>query len=329
MKKNILLLNLIFLSIIFSSCLKDKGIEPAPPLENSPQILLYLEANGDLINSVGFPKLISADSLFSILSDVVVIDLRTADEFRTARINGSINVELKNLFNYIKQNIPANKQVVLVDESSQKSVYAASLLNFAGYTNVVSLKWGLASWNGAIRSWQNVIGINIHTKFEGKVNVMGELTPLPEITESFGSSAELISFRVQKLLEENFENVLIQTDSMNVSKFDYYMICYGSQGFYRETQSYPGHFKNSILYQPRSDFKSNTNLQTVASDKTVAIYDFDGTGSATLAAFFKLLGYNIRFVKFGAHEMIHEFLGSGKFSSSVIRNYPVVSGEPQ
>lgn len=330
MKKNILSVIVITSSIFFSSCLKDKGIEPAPPLENSPQILLQLEASGDLINSVSFPKFISADSLFSILADVVVIDLRAASEFQTARISGSINLEMKNLFNYIKQNVPASKSVVLVDGSSQKSVYAASLLGFAGMQNIVVLRWGLASWNSVIQSWQNYLHFNIHTKFEGKVNSKGTFTPLPKIEESFASTTELIEKRVQSLLSDNFEDLLISSDTLNARKFDYYVVCYGTQKFYRETQSYPGHFKNSILYQPRADFKSNTDLQTLASDRIIGIYDFDGTAAASLSAFLKLLGYNVKFVKFGAHEMIYEhliFAGGTMFSGSVVRNYPVVSGE--
>lgn len=329
-KMNKKILYLFVVTFVFSSfsCLTDKGLEPAPPLESSPQILIYLESSGDLINSPSFPNFISADSLNSILADVVILDLRSEAEFKTARIDGSINIAMKDLLNYIKTNVSPTKTFVLVDESSHKSVYASTLLRFAGIENVMVLKWGLASWNNTIKSWQNVLHLNLHQWFDGKVNSKAEFTPLPKIEESSASTDKLIEERVQKLLAENFESLLIARDTLNAKKFDNYLVCYGTQSFYRETQSYPGHFKNSVLYQPNSDFKSNTNLQTVASDKTVSMYDFDGTGSAVITAFFKMLGYNINFVKYGAHELIFEHLRGDKFSNSVVRNYPVVSGEP-
>lgn len=86
----------------------------------------------------------------------ILLDIREPDEFRTMRIENSINVprgilEQSCEWDY-EETIPdlvnaRDQEIVLICRSGNRSVLAAYTLQQMGYQNVVSLKTGLKGWN--------------------------------------------------------------------------------------------------------------------------------------------------------------------------------------
>ena len=86
----------------------------------------------------------------------LILDIREAEEFKTMRIQNSMNVPRGILesacdYNY-SETIPElvkarDKETILVCESGNRSVMAAFTMQLMGYTNVAYLKTGLKGWN--------------------------------------------------------------------------------------------------------------------------------------------------------------------------------------
>lgn len=77
----------------------------------------------------------------------LIIDVRTREEYRTGRINGSINIPLDELERRITEIIAYRDQPILVYcRTGRRSEYASSVLVNHGFTRVYNLQGGLTSW---------------------------------------------------------------------------------------------------------------------------------------------------------------------------------------
>ncbi len=88
--------------------------------------------------------------------DLLIVDVREADEFDAMHISGSLNVPRGILESACEWDFEEtepklvrarDREVVIVCRSGYRSVLAAFSLQTLGYKNVVSLKTGLRGWN--------------------------------------------------------------------------------------------------------------------------------------------------------------------------------------
>ncbi|PJF47861.1 MAG: hypothetical protein CUN48_06370 [Candidatus Thermofonsia Clade 3 bacterium] len=77
----------------------------------------------------------------------VLIDVRTAEEFKSGHIPGAINIDVQVLAQRL-QDIPRDRAVVLYCRSGNRSSYAAHILQRAGYAEVYDLG-GIGDWRAA------------------------------------------------------------------------------------------------------------------------------------------------------------------------------------
>jgi len=91
-------------------------------------------------------------------SNLLLVDVREADEFAALNIPNSINVprgilETSCEWDY-EETIPElvqarDREVIVICRSGNRSVLAAHTMQRMGYTNVASLKTGVKGWNDA------------------------------------------------------------------------------------------------------------------------------------------------------------------------------------
>lgn len=75
----------------------------------------------------------------------VLIDVRTAGEFKSGHVAKAKNIPLDSISKKMKQ-IPKDKTVVLMCRSGSRSGRATRQLLGAGYENVLNLKGGVMHW---------------------------------------------------------------------------------------------------------------------------------------------------------------------------------------
>lgn len=350
-------LYLAFLMVFLPGCLENNVIpEFHGSLENTAEMLVYFESQGDFINSMDAPPLLGAGEVNSNTDSYLILDTRSRDLFRSGHIKGAVNLESKDLISYFKQNgTEKYSKVVLVSQSGQASSYYATLLRLAGYNNVYSLNFGMGAWNTAFSDvW------NEHTRNSPEMNNYtnegshrNSKTPLPKVefkTKS-GNIKDKVEERVSEMLLGGFnENLTFESDSVSgpavteddlfgeYARRDYYLICYGSDALYEAVGIFNpysglGHPQGAISYAPYSSLKSSNYLQTLPTNREIAIYCYNGQYSASAAAYLRLLGYEAKSMLFGAHVLFYSrmlydpLLKRYAFDKYTSPEYPFVTGD--
>ena len=83
-------------------------------------------------------------------SNVVVLDVRTADEFAEGHIERAVNIDYKkdDFMDKAKAALPTGKTIAIYCRSGRRSGNAASMLAPEGYV-LVNLKGGIIDWQNA------------------------------------------------------------------------------------------------------------------------------------------------------------------------------------
>ena len=93
---------------------------------------------------------ISADDVKRALDrnqDVLILDVRTPEEFAKNRIKGAINLPVDQVENKIQSVIPdKNKQIFAYCLRASPRVHAVNAMKKLGYTDVYNLTSGLLAW---------------------------------------------------------------------------------------------------------------------------------------------------------------------------------------
>ena len=91
----------------------------------------------------GFAELVSD-------TNVVVLDVRTADEFAEGHIERAVNIDYKkdDFMDRAKATLPTGKTIAIYCRSGRRSANAASMLAPEGYV-LVNLKGGIIDWQNA------------------------------------------------------------------------------------------------------------------------------------------------------------------------------------
>jgi len=91
---------------------------------------------------------VDANTEITSATPPVVIDVRTADEFKTGYIKGSVNIPINTLLADMTL-LPADKTtaIITVCQSGHRGSMAMMALRMLGYTNVKSISKGINGWN--------------------------------------------------------------------------------------------------------------------------------------------------------------------------------------
>ena len=340
MKTSILFILLI---LLMTSCIED--VVPPPftgELEGSAEILRYVEAQGDFINTLQAPALIEPEEVYSNLNNFKIIDVRPPDEFIQGHIENAINLVSSQILNFVDSIFDGGQtKIVLVSKNGQSSSYYTSLLRLFGYKNIFTMNFGMAAWNADFADeWLYALGNDPEIAYYTKDNFpKHEQSNLPLI--QFEDRNLPIETRVKKRVADQFKFGFRQETvyRIHLSVFESdYLVCYGEPRIYQARSNGVfdglGHPLNAVFYQsdPIYDFRSVKYLQTLPANKIIFVYDGNGQLSAAVVAYLRLLGYEAVMLEFGANQLFYSRISDDpelfeyRFSSEIIKNYPYVTG---
>jgi len=326
--------------VIFNSCVEDNVAPPfTGELNPAAEMLVYFESQGDFVNSNLAPALIDAQEVNLNLTNYLIIDLRSNSDFQNGHIEGALNISSDSLYNFMKSiDTGSYPKIILVSKNGQSSAYFTCLLRLAGFNNVFSMNYGMASWNQFFADeWLSALAdasnIESYTNEDFPRN---DLTDLPPVTfeNPNASFPERIKSRIMRIIEEGF----YYSDNLP-SEVDNYIVCYGKMRLYYArrfiTLEGRGHPPDAIFYMDSPDFelRSVRYLQSLPTDQPICIYDYDGQLSACITAYLRVLGYDATSLLFGANQLFYSRmidepdLREYAFSSLMINNFPYVTGE--
>jgi len=348
----------VFIILIqLNACIDEETSSPIiKEFESSAVLLSELENRGDYINSSEFPALVEADEVYNNLSNYIIIDVRSPEDFHNGHITGSINKSNNDLFQYIKNQETGGKKILLVSKTGQAASYYLCLLRYAGIKNIYSLRFGIAVWNNDFSHlWKNNLRNYINDGFTNQRNdfnniaeyLKPEKTTLPDVSYSNSnlSNEEKADERISELIKLGFDETSygnIETaNTMDIdflvaqnfsSSDNYFVVCFANAALYFQPNisrgcllQCAGHPKGAYLYNafpPYNDLRSTADLQTLPTNKTIVLYSFTGERSAAAVAYLKLLGYNAKSILFGAQNIFYSrFVTVNYYSSELLATF--------
>lgn len=325
--KNRLYLLLVLVLAGLAAC--DTTTEPDPI--NEAQVLVeYIEANRGYDIHGGF-NISASDTRTSILTapdDHLVIDIRAAADYAAGHVPGAVNVGLDALPDYLASLSPAAStydKIILVCYSGQSASYATGILRAMGYENVFNMLLGMASWHEDFAGvWANNISNARATEFVTTASpAMNEAGELPTLTTGFEDGASILDARAAAVFAEGWDPATITNAAVFMDLAGHYIINFWPENLYLAV----GHIPGAINYEPAdTPFLLDTFLTTLPTDQPVVIYCYTGHGSAYLAGYLRILGYDARTLLFGANgmaydRMVDNGIGSAFDPATHVMNY--------
>ncbi len=318
----------ITIAFINVGCSSDKDENPVTPpqtVTESEELIKYLEGtDGGYINNAA-PAVIAASAVYpDVLSgaNIAIIDVRGAADYAAGHIQGAVNVEIKDVVTYYKNNNLSGKSKVIVTcYTGQSAGLAVAALRLSGYTNVYSLKWGMCSW-AYPTSWNSakLYGQTTPITLQTTANQKNAAGNLPTLTTGKNTGAEIFESRLTTVLNEGFTAIGITRETVFANLSNYYIVNYWPVSEYDQ-----GHIEGAIQYTPKSDLKLATFLKTLPTNKTIVVYCYTGQTSAQVAAYLRILGYDAKSLQFGANRLFYDTMPGSKWDEATeFMNYPVV-----
>ncbi len=313
------------------------GRQPEPV--NETQILLdFFETERDYLHTGGSFIITAQDLRVNLLTrkeQQYLIDVRSPEAFAKGHIEGSIHVDIHDVYNHVKSiDSEAYENIVLICFAGQATGYLTSLLRAAGYANTVSLKYGISSWNHVFAedSWlKNISSARmaefVHTESPPK----NEPGPLPRLNTGKTEPLEILEARLERLFAEGFGPIMVGHCCLFHDFYangGYYIINYWAPDLYRKQ----GHVPGAVNYPPATQpFRSENDLLTLSTEIPNVLYCFTGQTSAYVAGYLKILGYDARSLLFGANAMIYDRMRQNNVPNTFlpdkeIMNYDYISG---
>jgi len=324
LRKIYYLMLIIPLMFFYTGCSDDDTTEPPAAVNEAEVLVTYLEANGDPVN--GFPKMVKAsdvDANIQTGGSWAIIDIRDAEAFGKGHIKGAVNVDQKEVLDYYEtNNLETKEKVVIVCFSGQSAAWVNGLLWTAGKTNSYDLKWGMCSWNSATSgSWT---GANVNNSRAAQFVTTATAKPaagdLPKLETGKTNPAEILRDRVEAIFADGFGAAATSSDAVYTSLSENFILNYWSTTDYNW-----GHIDGAMQYTPKEALSVVADLNTLATDKLVAVYCYTGQTSAHVAAYLRVLGYDAKSITFGVNGMAYDNMPGTKFNPDTdIHDYTLV-----
>lgn len=103
-------------------------------------------------NSIAENKILPAadfDKKLQLEKDVVLIDIRTPEEYKSGYIKNAVNIDWYNNFEDYIQELDKDKTILFYCKSGGRSAEAAKLFAFKGFKKAYELQGGIMSWENA------------------------------------------------------------------------------------------------------------------------------------------------------------------------------------
>ena len=221
-----------------------------------------------------------------------VMDIRGADDFAAAHIEGAHNVKFSDI---LTAAATADKPILVVCYTGQTACYATSLLRLYGYESAQALKWGMSGWNAQFDKWTGNCGDKTSAENWTVDATEAGSFATPSWTSSNTDGAGLLQERVEAVVAAGFKTA--SGADVLANPGNYYINNFFSEAHYTGF----GHVKGAVRVNPLSLDAMNK----LDPNKEVVTYCYTGQTSAVLTAYLNVLGFNAKSLTFGVNGMTH------------------------
>ena len=307
---NVFLLAVILPAFIITGC-KDKEDPQPQPKGTFETLSNYMADNGFDLSDVLLiptkwvvaPELIAkggiVDPTDNSIPGYYTFDIRSADDFATGHIKGSMNVKLTDVLTKANE-VGNEKPILVVCASGQTAGRAVMALRLSGFPDAQVMKFGMSYWNEAFDVWTGNIGStavgNDNWVNDASASLPTNAYPGWETTSTDG--AVILADAVAAMLAESdwgVSSTTVLNDPLGYNTYNYW-----DEATYLSV----GHYKGTYLY---SEIKLD-NVSALPTADDCLIYCDTGQTSSIVAAWLKVLGYNSKSIKYGVNSLSYQTL---------------------
>lgn len=271
-----------------------------------------IDVDGDGTRETGVNIAASGD-LVAALGDYYIIDWRAPADYANAHIPGAVNMSLGSLVTEI-DNLPTNQVILNVCYSGQTASYATSIINLLGTQTghkARNLKFGMSGY-APLNMVKADGSYNYPTSDDYAAAMTTDDTPknaagsYPALDTGATTELDVLKARAQEALDRwtGASTVSVFASAADVYPLntdDWYLVNYFSPANYAE-----GHLPGAVQYSTSpSGFLTTEFLNTLPTDKNVAVYCYTGQTSAQAAAYLGMVGYSAKTVTYGVQKMCY------------------------
>lgn len=233
--------------------------------------------------------------------DYYILDFRSEEAFNQMHIPNAHRVTLATMFDEAAK---ADKKILCVCYTGQTAAYAHMLLRLKGY-EAYNLKFGMSGYAKSLDKWTS----NCSSKFSNDANWVTTASPTlpefdyPKLNTGKTEAKDILDARIQAAIEAWPAEMLITADNAMADKDDYNIVNYWSETDYIGL----GHIDGSYQVTPKT-LKTSENLKVFDPKGENILYCYTGQTAAASIAYLKVLGYDVKSIKFGTSAMIWDKL---------------------
>jgi rhodanese-related sulfurtransferase len=304
-------------AVILAGCSEDTSM-PEVGEGSFATLRSYLIENGLDLPAILTDWIIDASDVEPDPSAYYIMDIRSETLYNEGHIPGAVHSGLEEILTDAAMS--GGKSIVVACKTGQTAAHAVVALRLSGYSDAMSLKWGMSSWNGAFDEWSSKTASIAVGHDNWSTDATATLTPheYPILVTTATDGAGILAERVAAMLADDFKGV--DADDVLASPGDFFINNYWDE---EDVDTY-GHIDGAYRIHPLS--LDANEFMYYDPDETVVTYCWSGQTSSAVTAYLTILGYDAKSLKFGANALIYSELQESKWGGSA--TYAYETGAP-
>ncbi|MBS4021405.1 MAG: rhodanese-like domain-containing protein [Dethiobacter sp.] len=264
--------------------------EPAKPALDPQQVILEA-AKGYFPKVTDSNNIISAENLKDLLdsnpNSVLIIDIRSAEDFEAGHIPGAVHSAWGKV-GEIMDRIPKNKPVIVACYSGQTAGQSVALLRMAGFDNVKSLASGMK------------LGWTEKSKFPTDGKGMEAAAALSVVTSPANEKEQILWNAAKKVFTEiaGGNRAMIQpselNDALQSNPNSFYVLDIRSADHFAE-----GHIEHSIH---SAWAKVGDKINELPTNRPIVVGCYSGQTAGQTVGVLRMLGLDARSLTYGVRD---------------------------
>ncbi len=306
----------------------DTGGSDTEALSGTTSDIVRAASNNYL--AMGKPAAMKATDLYDLLNDdnatndPFVLSIRSGAQYEIGHIGGAVNIGMSALFDDDNvDNLPTDRQIVVVCYTGHTASQATALLNINGY-DAVALKFGMTGWT---------TNTTVAPSAFNKVTHAGNY-PVCIGTEAGDMAGGVIADTVSIVREAtnsflgSGKGTMLTAEALYANLGDGYT---GNDPYIlsiRGSSDYnAGHIPGAVNIPFRSVF-TEENISILPTNKQIVVVCYTGHTASQVTAMLNVLGFDAVCLKFGMCSWTTNdtVTGGHCYDPAKITKYPVVTG---
>jgi rhodanese-related sulfurtransferase len=232
------------------------------------------------------------------------MDFRKQTDFDKMHISDAVLTTLSNMFDKAAS---ATKPILCVCYSGQTASYAHMLLRMKQYDAYV-LKFGMSIYDASLDKWtancSNAYASDFVKTASPALPDFGD----PTLSTGKKEAAAILDARIDEAVSAWAAGMLVAASAVVPNASSFNIMNYWSETDYTTI----GHIDGSFQLSPKT-LKTTGNLNVFDPAGGNILYCWTGQTAAASIAYLKVLGYDVKSIKFGANAMIYDELPGHKW----------------